>query len=514
MRRGFIRALGRTGHRRGWAGAVLILGFLLVFTPAAKARDSTASSKQLAEALSKFQTVNKRFAQGRALFARGNLAAAAREFEACVNALPGHAYARFYLANIRYLQGNYAGALEFIEEAERQAGFLEALDAYAREQNIRTMEDARRVLEAENETNGSCRESRKLEQLVRIVDEDKKKLDDRAAEEGLSRKRRASLYAYFHGNVLFQLRRFDEAFEQYKRAIEAEPRNGDACNNAAAILFMAGRPQEAEGYLEKAVAAGVEDKINLKLKKLVAEKLGKPTAGILEEEFGSPDAGGVRVMRFAVNANAGRPNSVPLFVNTYIVYDGGSRDALIVDPGAADARIEDYIAGNGLKPRLILNTHGHEDHRGGDAHYAGLYGIDVAAPREDRSFYENDGTGAAGKISPVFITAQSSGLRTGTLTVRIFETPGHTPGGLCFLVGGFLLTGDSLFEDTIGRIGAGDEAERLKIRKAMIARLLNVLAPLPGETALLPGHGKATTAARVRQANTWLKETVRESSLN
>lgn len=473
---------------KSFASAALIVAIIFALSPRAKGEDQAYSPKQLSEALSRFQSANKRFARGRTLFAGGDITAAAREFEACTTILPEHIYARFYLANSLYLQKDYARALEAIEEAERGIAFMEALDAYALERNVQTMEDARRILEAENQARTSCRESRKLEQLVRVIEEDKKKLDDGGHETVSSRNGRNSLYAYSHGNILFQLRRFDEAFAQYQKAIEADPRNGDACNNAAAILLMAGRAHEAEAYLEKAVSAGVEDKINLKLKKLVAEALGKPATGILEEEFGPRGAGDVRAARFSVNASQGKPNAAPLFVNTYIVYDGASKDAVIVDPGAADPRLEDFVVKKGLSPRLVLNTHGHEDHRGGNAHYARLYGVGVAASAEDGAFYEEAAESPA----------------AGALPIRVFETPGHTPGGMCFFVGGFLFTGDSLFEDTIGRVGGGSESERQKIRKTMIARLQDMLKSLPGETPLLPGHGRATTTARAREVNAFL----------
>lgn len=459
------------------------------------------SPKQLADGLSRFQAVEARFSKGRSLFAKGDLAGAAAEFEACAASMPEHVYSQFYRANIYYIGGDYPRALEAIERAEGGLPFVDALDEYARGQKVRAMDDARYLLESENEATRSCRESRELEETARVVETDRKKLEDEAARLVRSRADRTSLYAGFHGNILFQLKRFDEAYAQYRKAVEANPGNGDAWNNAAALLVFAGRAPEAAECLERATLAGAGDRINPKLRVRVAESLGRPTAGILEEDFGAGGSDGLRVMRFSVNVYEGRAGAVPLYVNTYVVHDEGSGDALIIDPGAVDPRIEAFIAGKGLKPRLILNTHGHYDHGNGNAHYAALYGIDIAAPRGDRSLYEKGSEGMTGKAALRFLSGEAE---AGTLRARVFATPGHTPGGTCFLIGAYLFTGDSLFEDGIGRLDSESASGREKLRKKLVASLLGMLGSVPATTVLLPGHGKASTVSGVLSGNPYL----------
>lgn len=458
--------------------------------------------KELAAALSNLQSTQGSFARGRAWLAKQDLTKAAGEFEACLAVFPAHVYAAYYLANIHYARRDYTAALAAIENAERHLDFMAALDAFARKRKIQALEETKDVLEAQNEARTSCRESRALEQMVLDVETAESKALDREARDKALRLRQASQYAYFHGNVLFQLKDFEAAFQAYDRAVRIDPGNGDAYNNAAAILAMAGKPREASALLQRAVTAGVEDRINLKLKKLVVEGLGESSAGILEEEFAGENAGGVVVMRFSINPYEGRPDRAPLFVNTYVVFDPGSRDAVIIDPGAADPRLEAYIEAKGLKPRLILNTHGHYDHRRGDAHYAGRYAVKVAVPKEDASFYRGAEEDPGEKVEPIFISPE---MRAGALTIKAFPTPGHTPGGVCFLIGGCLFSGDSLFEDGIGRIAAGGSGER-KAGEALVRRLDELLARLPAETPILPGHLRATTPARVRELNPYLKK--------
>jgi len=482
--------------------AALIFAIILTFPFGARPGEKAYMEKELSEALSKFQSAKARFAKGRELFASGDLSKAAREFEACIKVLPEHVYASYYLANVHYVRKEYTQSLAAIENAERHLDFITAVDAYAQKNKIQEMEEAKRLLKAENEANSSCRESRKLEQMVLDVETEEEKAMGQADRDRLFRQKQASRYAYFHGNVVFQLKKFDEAFQQYNRAIQADPQNGDAYNNAAFILFLAGHPQEADEYIQKAVAAGVEDRINLKLKKLITEGLGKSSAGILEQEFGAEGAGDIRVMRFSINPYEGQPNEVPFFVNSYVAFDSRSLDAVIIDPGATDPRLEAFIKEKKLWPRLILNTHGHYDHRHGNAHYAGLYGIKIAVPKEDASYYNQEAGSLGEKADLIFL---SPDLQVGTIRIKNFPTPGHTPGGVCFLVGDYLFSGDSLFEDSVGRISAESRTEEQKARKKMIGKLNDVLALLPAETQLLPGHGRATTLARVKEVNSFLK---------
>lgn len=482
--------------------AALIFAIILAFPLGAQPGEKAYKEKELSEALSKFQSTKASFAKGRELFASGDLSRAAREFEACIKVLPEHIYASYYLANVHYVRKEYTQSLAAIGSAERHLDFMTAVDAYAQKNKIQEMEEAKKLLKAENEVNSSCRESRRLEQMVLDVETEEEKAMGQADRDKLFRQKQASRYAYFHGNVAFQLKKLGEAFQCYNRAIQADPQNGDAYNNAASILFLAGRPQEADLYIQKAVAAGVEDRINLKLKKLITEGLGKSSGGILEQEFGAEGGSDIRVMRFSINPYEGQPDKVPFFVNSYVAFDSRSQDAVIIDPGAADPRLEAFIEEKKLKPRLILNTHGHYDHSHGNAHYARIYGIKIAVPKEDASAY-NQEADTLGERTDLFFLSPDP--QAGTIPIKCYPTPGHTPGGVCFLIGDYLFSGDSLFEDSVGRVSADSRAEEQKTRKKMIGKLNDLLAFLPAETQLLPGHGRATTLARVKDVNPFLK---------
>ncbi|OGD26171.1 MAG: hypothetical protein A2Y56_01300 [Candidatus Aminicenantes bacterium RBG_13_63_10] len=88
--------------------------------------------KDVAEALSKLPSAERRFARGQELFSSGDLDQAAREFEACLKILPEHIYASYYLANIRYIQQDLSRSLEAIENAERHLDFMAAVSALSK----------------------------------------------------------------------------------------------------------------------------------------------------------------------------------------------------------------------------------------------------------------------------------------------------------------------------------------------------------------------------------------------
>jgi glyoxylase-like metal-dependent hydrolase (beta-lactamase superfamily II) len=476
-----------------------LLGLILVLNPALKGRaETTYPEKELAEALAKFKSTFSSFEEGRKLFAKGDAVGAARCFQSCTRSLPRHIYAHYYLANILYVQQGYSEALQAIEKAEDSIAFMTAMDAFARREKGKEFGKIRKSIEEYYESTNSCRERRELEQMYGQVEDEQDKADRQAAEEKLRWRRLRSHYAYFHGNVLFQLKEYDRADERFRKAIQEDSQNGYAYNNIAAIRYLARRFEEAERFLREAEEAGVDDMINLKLKKLVLEALGKPTEGILEQEYRAEGEDKIRVVRFTGNVYEGESNRLHLFAHCYIVFDRESGDALLLDPGRVDPRIETYIRENNLNVRLILNTHGHFDHTHGNDHYAGLFGAQIAAHALEAPLYAGAPEGHRRKPD---VDLTEGTCQVCTIRFQIFHTPGHTPGSVCFLIGPFLISGDSLFADSIGKMSAADDADYNKKREGLIQILRKIILSLPPETQVLPGHGKSTTLTLVREMN-------------
>ncbi len=487
---------------KNWLTGAL-LGVLFVHCQALSGTAATEHlDKELVQALKKFKSTLSSFEKGKDLYAQGDIAGAIGFFEDCTQSLPAHIYAHFYLANIHYIRQDYPGALRAIEKAEGSIDFMMAMDAFAQKEQIKEFGKMKKAIEDYWDSTNSCRESRELEQMYGRVEDEQKKAATKAAQEELRWRKLRSQYAYFHGNVLFQLKDYNLAAERYRKALQEDRQNGNAYNNLAAIQFLARRFAEAEQLFREAEEAGVADMINLKLKTLVLGALGKSTEGILEQEYTAGSDDRIHAVRFTGNVYEGEPNRLHLFAHCYIVFDRDSRDALLIDPGRADPRIETYAREKGLTIRMILNTHGHYDHTHANVYYAAKFGVQIAAHAQEAPLYAEDPDGQCGK--PDVLLAEQV-VQIGTISLQVHHTPGHTPGSVCFQIGSLLFSGDSLFADSIGRMSAADEADYRKKRDGLVHSLTKMVQALPSETQVLPGHGLSCTLARAREINAALR---------
>ena len=183
--------------------------------------------------------------------------------------------------------------------------------------------------------------------------------------------------------------------------------------------------------------------------------------------------------------------------NTYVVINAKSKDAIIIDPGVKDAKIDKSISAERLRVQCILNTHGHFDHIGGNAYYAGKYGVRIYAHAADKAFYLR-------RADPVKFFRDSNKLTVSGFKVEVLRTPGHSPGSVCYMIDGLLFSGDTLFKDSIGRTGGKTEEQQRRKAQQLIRVIKDKLLPLPDDTPVYPGHGEATTIGAEREHNPYL----------
>ena len=197
-----------------------------------------------------------------------------------------------------------------------------------------------------------------------------------------------------------------------------------------------------------------------------------------------------------------------LQVNCYVVWDELSRAAVILDPGDAADDIAACLARHQLTPCAVLLTHGHVDHIGAVPEVARRYALPVWCHPQERALYFSPNNAVLPWL-PAVVDLPPSVDRfpdTGNLRFTVLETPGHTPGGVCYYLAEFatVFTGDTLFLESIGRsdLPGGDfDVLMLSIRSKLLS--------LPPETVVYPGHGPESSIGHEATPTQYLSSTAR-----
>ena len=203
----------------------------------------------------------------------------------------------------------------------------------------------------------------------------------------------------------------------------------------------------------------------------------------------------------------------PFQVNTYVLTCRTTGMAAIIDPAGEPETILDTLAGEKAAAGYILNTHGHPDHVLANAALKASLKVPVCMHGEDSGFFRDDPqvealereTGLRVNTVADRHLAHDETLPLGKLTIRVLHTPGHTPGSCCYLVGGNLFTGDTLFVGDAGRTDLkGGSLERLI--HSIATRLLN----LADEVRIWPGHDygerPSSTIGREKRDNPYITD--------
>ena len=182
--------------------------------------------------------------------------------------------------------------------------------------------------------------------------------------------------------------------------------------------------------------------------------------------------------------------------NCYILWDEGSDECIVIDPGYEPDAVLLKVKSLGKTVAAIFLTHGHFDHVGGVKEIAAQTDCKVFLCAEDLAVPHRFTAG------PLYYTdtyGQGSTLALAGLQLQILHTPGHTPGSVCILCEDHMFSGDTLFQDSCGRtdLPGGSFPQ---IRQSLLK-----LRALEQDYTVHPGHGPSTTLAEEKKFNPYMQ---------
>ncbi len=212
----------------------------------------------------------------------------------------------------------------------------------------------------------------------------------------------------------------------------------------------------------------------------------------------------MRVSRFTFNM---------FVVNTYILWDDVSKDAIIIDPGMIEDKdrdiIDEFIRNNDLNLSHLINTHMHIDHSFGVSYIKEKYKLSLEANSDDQFLAQRIKEQATMFGIPISIEdlvidrdlKDGAKLLVGNEDLHVLHVPGHSPGSIVLYApeSSFIISGDVLFKSSIGRtdLPGGSYSQ-------LINAINDKLMVLPRDVVVYPGHGLETTIGQELLNNPFL----------
>jgi glyoxylase-like metal-dependent hydrolase (beta-lactamase superfamily II) len=201
----------------------------------------------------------------------------------------------------------------------------------------------------------------------------------------------------------------------------------------------------------------------------------------------------------------------PIQENTYLLYNE-IKQCIIIDPGCyfdeEKEAIKEFVTQNDLKPTMLLNTHCHLDHVFGNKFIADTYQLTLQLHEKEKMVLAYAPTSGLMYNMPFdnysgdfILLKEGDKILLGEDELKVLETPGHSPGSVCFYCAkqNFVIGGDVLFSGGIGRtdLPGGNH-------QVLLSNIRQKLFVLPDETAVYSGHGPATTIGEEKISNPFL----------
>lgn len=184
--------------------------------------------------------------------------------------------------------------------------------------------------------------------------------------------------------------------------------------------------------------------------------------------------------------------------NTYIVYNENTLKGFVIDPGGNYKRILKEANDRGITLEAQLLTHGHFDHCGASCKLQNG-GVKVYIHYGDADKLHTDGNCAKifglpfENLTADYLLNDGDLLNIAGIEIKVMHTPGHTSGGVCYIIEDNLFSGDTLFYMSVGRTDFPDGSS------AKLRQSLKKLFELKGDYKVYPGHNGETTLESERK---------------
>ncbi len=190
--------------------------------------------------------------------------------------------------------------------------------------------------------------------------------------------------------------------------------------------------------------------------------------------------------------------------NCYFIYQEGQKDVIFIDPADKGEYIFETLKEKGFQVAGILLTHGHFDHIWGTNKLRELSGAPIYAYEEEKKLCEDAITNVSDQVGRPYTVVPDKYLKDGEeitiagMTCKLIATPGHTIGSCCYYFeeAGFLISGDTLFQESVGRTDLATGS-----MSAITRSIKEKLFVLPEQVKVYPGHGDSTEIGYEKKYN-------------
>ncbi len=214
-----------------------------------------------------FKSANNYFKKGETQFYKKSYKKAEKNFKKCIEIFPNHSNAYFYLSKGYYHIGSFKESLDYIVKAKSTYNDFVKIVMVSKQENLMKIRENLKDLSSQLKLQDW---SSRRDQLRIAIGDTRKKMEDmqrRFKDSQIVMKNLKAEFFYFHGNVYFKLKKFQETLNEYIEAIRINPKHSQAYNNLINIFYMGKQYKRASEYLKLAESNDV--KVNPKLKDAV-----------------------------------------------------------------------------------------------------------------------------------------------------------------------------------------------------------------------------------------------------